>query len=377
VLSDINPWGLTSIATALVACLFAFFLWRTAVPTPVTRRFTVLLLIEVITVLTSSGGILLLFNIDSSVQTNFVVVNDALHHVGDVLMLVLYPIFVAHALPLRVLKPLITVPGRIALWAFGTALLIWVVLDHAGVVAMGVNPDIALYMMMVIMFVMIFILSVIGVQKATTQLSREKALAFVLAFGIRDLAWAAVYFVATIVVAGGLEDSPEVNILLSQLYAAGTLLYIPIVTYGILKVQLLDIEVRLQSTVRNSVLAGAFVAVYYLISEGVNNLISSQLGDIVGFLACAVLAIFLAPLHRWADRFAERLVSADTDSPDYAANRGLQVYSAAVEEAVAYGEINPGQIALLDRLKQSLQVSDDDARRVERDLQFDRAAVVS
>jgi len=34
-------------------------------------------------------------------------------------------------------------------------------------------------------------------------------------------------------------------------------------------------------------------------------------------------------------------------------------------------------MALLDRLKQSLQVSDDDARSVERDLQFNRAAVVS
>jgi len=376
-LFDINPWGLTSVATAIVACLFAFFLWRKAVPTPVTRRFTVLLLVEVITVLTASGGLLLLFNIDSSAKTNLVLVNDALHHVGDVLMLVLYPMFVAHALPLKVLKPLITVPGRITLWVFGMGLLMWVVLDHAGIVATGVNPDMALYMMMVIMFVMIFILSVIGVNKATTQLAREKALAFVVAFGIRDLAWAAVYFVAAIVVAGGLDDTPEINILLSQLYAGGTLLYIPIVTYGILKVQLLDIEVRLQSTVRNTVLASTFIAVYYLISEGVNNLISNQLGEIIGFLVCAVLAIFLAPLNRWADRFAEKLVNADTDSPDYVANRGLQIYSAAVEEALAYGEINAGQIALLDRLKQSLQISDDDATRVETHLQFDRAAVVS
>jgi len=372
---DLNPWGLTSILTALVACLFAFFLWRTAVPTPVTRRFTVLLLIEVVVLLTSSGGIMLLLNIDWSTTTNLVTVNDALHHLGDVLMLVLYPMFVAHALPLKVLKPLVTVPARLALWASGTVLLIWVVLDHAGVVATGVNPDIALYMMMVIMFVLIFILSVIGAKKAGTELSREKMLAFVFAFGIRDLAWAAVYFLAAIVEAGGLDDSPELNILLSQLYAAGTLLYIPIVAYGILKVQLLDIEIRLRSTVRNTVLAGSFIAVFYVISEGANNFISNQLGEIIGFLVCAVLAIFLAPLHRWADRFAKQLVSADTDSPEYAANRGLQIYSAAVEEALAYGEINPGQIALLDRLRQSLHVSDNDARKVEMGLQFNRAVV--
>jgi hypothetical protein len=163
----------------------------------------------------------------------------------------------------------------------------------------------------------------------------------------------------------------------NQLCAGSTLLYIPIVAYGILKVQLLDIEIRLQSSITNTVLAGAFVAVFYLVSEGVNSFIEKQFGDVLGLVVCAVLAIFLALLHRWAGRFTERLVGADTDSPDYAANRGLQIYSASVEEALAYGEINPGQIALLDRLRQSLQVSEDDANRVERELLFDRTAVVS
>jgi len=368
-LPDINPWGLTSVATALVACLFAFFLWRTAVPTPVTRRFSVLLLVEVVTLLTSTAGIPLLFNYELSEHPSLAV--DLSHHLGDVLMLVLYPIFVAHALPLKSLKGLTSVPGRIALWTVGALLFGWVMLHHAGMISSSFDPDMLLYLVMCIMFVLIFIVSLFGLNAANTKLAREKALAFVLAFGIRDLAWASVYLAA----ATGWVVGREMFI--NQLYAGSTLLYIPIVAYGILKVQLLDIEVRLQSTVRNSVLAGGFVAVYYLISEGVNNLISNQLGEIIGFLVCAVLAIFLAPLNRWAGRFAEKLVSADTDSPDYAANRRLQIYSAAVEEALSYGDINAGQLALLDRLRQSLKVSDDDARRVEVDLDFDRAAVVS
>ena len=68
-------------------------------------------------------------------------------------------------------------------------------------------------------------------------------------------------------------------------------------------------------------------------------------------------------------------MSGDTDSTDHAANRGVQIFSAAVEEALAYGEINRGQIALLDRLKQNLQVSETDASRVEMDLLFDRTAI--
>lgn len=365
-LSDINPWGLTSIATVLVAFLFAFFLWRTAVPTPVTRRFTVLLLVEVVTLLTSYAGIPLLFNYQLSEQTNLVL--DFLHHLGDVLMLVLYPLFVAHALPLKVLKGLTSVPGRITLWTVGSLLFGWVILHHTGLITSRFDPDMLLYLTMCIMFVLVFVVSLFGLKAANTRLAREKALAFVLAFGIRDIAWASLYLAAA---TGWIEGREMV---FNQIYAGSTLLYIPIVAYGILKVQLLDIEIRLQSTIRNTVLASTFIAVYYLISEGANNFISNQLGEVIGFLVCAVLAIFLAPLNRWANRFAGRLVSVDTDSPDYAANRGLQVYSAAIEEALAYGEINPGQIALLDRLKQSLQVSDVDARRVETDLNFDRVA---
>jgi len=366
---DLNPWGLTSVLTALEACLFAFFLWRTAVPTPVTRRFTVLLLVEVVTVLTSAAGIMLLLNVQISERSHPAL--NFLHHLGDVLMLVLYPLFVAHALSVKILKGITSVPGRITLYAIGTLLYAWVVLQETGIMTSSIEPDMALYSAMCIMFVLIFIVSLVGLKTANSKLAREKARAFVLAFGIRDLAWASLYLAAA---TGWIEGREAV---FNQIYAGSTLLYIPIVAYGILKVQLLDIEIRLQSTIRNTVLAGAFIAVFYVISEGANNFISNQLGEIIGFLVCAVLAIFLAPLHRWANRFAERLVSADTDSPDYAANRGLEIYSAAVEEALAYGEINPGQIALLDRLRQSLHVSDNDARKVEMDLQFNRTAVAA
>lgn len=368
-LSDINPWGLTSIATVLVALLFSFFLWRTAVATPVTRRFSFLLLIEVVTLLTSSVGIPLLFNYQLSEQT--VLVLDALHHLGDVLMLILYPLFVAHALSLKKLKSITGVPGRIALWTFGLFIFGWVMLHHAGIITSGLNPDMLLYLAMCIMFMLIFLISLAGLKAAKTKLAREKALAFILAFGIRDLSWFLVYLAAA---TGWIERN---EMFFNQLYAGSTLLYIPIVAYGILKVQLLDIEIRLQSTITNTVLAGVFVAVYYLVSEGLNVFIENQFGDVLGFVVCAVLAIFLAPLHRWAGRFTERLVGADTDSPDYEANRGLQIYSASVEEALAYGEISPGQIALLDRLRQSLQVSEEDASRAERDLLFDRTAVAT
>ena len=368
-LSELNPWAFTSIAAAIVSLSFAYFLWRTAASTPVTRRFIALLLIEIVTVLTSGGGIPQLVNFNLSKETTLVI--ELIHHVGDFLMLVLYPVFVAYALPVKFLKPLTTTTGRYTLYTIGFILCVLFMLIHFEVIESDMAVDMWLYQAMVIMFVVIFVISLAGVKLAKTKLAKEKALAFVCAFGFRDLAWAALYLS---VVTGWIEKAP---IFLGQLYVGPTLIYIPIMVYGILKLQMLDIEIRLKSTIRNSVLAGIFVVLYYLISEGANTLLSDQLGGLIGFAASALLTLFLTPLHRWADRFSSKLVSADIDNADYPAARSLQIYSAAVEETLAYGEISKGHIALLDRLKDSLQVSQDDATRLELDLEFNRAAIAA
>jgi len=364
-LLGINPWGLVSIVTAAVSCLFIFFLWKNAASTPVVRRFTVLLLVENIAVLSSSGGIPLLINYNLSPQADDMF--TLVHHAADVLMLTLYPIFVAHALPITALKHLVTVPARTALYSVGFIAYVLLVLLRFGVIDWHIEPDTPIYLLLIIMFIAIFILSLIGVKTATTKLAREKALAFVCAFGIRDLAWTAVLLAA---LTGLATKTP---MLVNTVYVGGTLVYIPIMTYGILKVQMLDIEIRLKSTIRNTLLAGAFIAFFYVISEGTNMFLSSQLGDAIGFVVSALLTIFLSPLHRWAERFSSRLVNKDIERADYTASRGLEIYSAAVEEALAYGEITQSQIALLDRLKDALHISVDDAERLERELQFSRA----
>jgi hypothetical protein len=367
ILSELNPWGFTSIVAAIVSLLFAYFLWKTATPTPVTRRFIVLLLIEIVTALTSDSGIYLLINGNLSQETGLIL--GIIHTLGDFLMLVLYPIFVAYALPVKFLKPLTTPVGRYTLYTIGLILCVLFMLIHFSVIESDMVVDMWLYEAMVIMFVVMFVISLVGVKAAKTKLAKEKALAFVCAFGFRDLAWAALYLS---VVTGWIEKAP---ILLGQLYVGPTLIYIPIMVYGILKLQMLDIEIRLKSTIKNSALAGIFVALYYVISEGANNLLSDQLGGFIGFAASALLTLFLTPLHRWADRFSSKLVSTDIDNADYPASRSLQIYSAAVEETLAFGAITRAHISLLDRLKDSLQISQDDATRLELNLNFSRASV--
>ena len=39
---ELNPWGFTSLLTAVVSVLFVYFLWRIVSPSPLIKRFTVL-----------------------------------------------------------------------------------------------------------------------------------------------------------------------------------------------------------------------------------------------------------------------------------------------------------------------------------------------
>jgi hypothetical protein len=60
------------------------------------------------------------------------------------------------------------------------------------------------------------------------------------------------------------------------------------------------------------------------------------------------------------------------NTPEYAAHRKMQVYEAAIEEALV-GGISQKERALLNRLRDSLGISSMDAETLEREMQLDIA----
>jgi hypothetical protein len=52
-----------------------------------------------------------------------------------------------------------------------------------------------------------------------------------------------------------------------------------------LRTQLFDIDLRIRWTIKQSTLAAVFVAIVYLVSEGADRLLSSELGSVAGLLA--------------------------------------------------------------------------------------------
>lgn len=114
-------------------------------------------------------------------------------------------------------------------------------------------------------------------------------------------------------------------------------------------------------------LAAAFFAVFYLVTEGADRLLTSELGNWIGLLASGLLVFFLAPLQRIAEWIATLAMPNTQNTPEYAAYRKLQVYEAAFEEALP-GGISTKERALLNHLRKSLEIAHSDAAALENDL---------
>ena len=344
----INPWGLTGVFAILMAWSLAVFLLRSAARDRLTVLFAIVLLVEGAVLITARAGLVTLLDLQVT-RTYYTP-----HHIADCVLLVVYPLFLAHALPQRALRFL---RHRAAVTVLAIIAIAICVVDYVvdfWVVAAA----------LALMFWLAFGFAVHAVFVARTSLARRRALLFAIAFGLRDVSWGLVY-------ATGVFDfwrEADLHILiLGQIYAGSTLLYVPIVAYGILSVRLLDITVEIRKGVKRGTLAAAFVALFFLISEGAASLLSERFGTVAGLLGATLIVFLLSPLHRLSEWFSGQVVPPREDS-EYRAFRKLQMYAVAVEDALAYGDIGPARRSLLDRLRESLDVSSDDARQIEADL---------
>ena len=352
----INPWGFTGAFAVLVAWSLAFFLLRSANRDRLTVLFAIVLLVEGAVLITAGAGLVMLLNLQVP-QSYWLA-----HHTADCLMLIVYPLFLAHALPQRFLRVLRR-PAALPVLAL-VALIAWVsdfVMDVWLIAAL-----------LTIMFLLAFGLAVHAVFLARTSLARRRAIMFAVAFGIRDLCWGFIY--GTGVLGLFRDEVGSSNLILSQIYVGSTLVYIPIVAYGILSVRLLNIQFQVRRSVQKGTLAAVFVALFFLISEGSASFLSERFGSVAGLLGATLIVFLVSPLHRLSEWFSGQVVNVD-EGHEYRAYRKLQMYAAAVEDSLAHGDIGPAQRSLLDRLCESLEVSSADARRIESDLGLQGYAV--
>jgi hypothetical protein len=194
-------------------------------------------------------------------------------------------------------------------------------------------------------------------------LSRRRAGFLALAFGIRDIGWGTLFGMLLL---GALSSEFVPNP--GALGPVSLGIYVCLTAYGIASANLFDIDLRVKWTLERGTVAAVFVAVFFVVSEGVETLLSDQVGSVLGILATGALVFLLAPLQRVAERISNRAMPSVQDTDEYKSFRKLQVYGEALGEAMLDGVVTPIERAVLDRLRIQLDLSEVDAMALEREL---------
>lgn len=286
------------------------------------------------------------------------------HLSSDGMMLALYPAFLAFALQTRLTRPFASKRMRIValVCGFGVALnaiLFAMLLESSS----GIT---VLYFAMMSLFIFAFIAAIDAWRRAEEGIARTRAALFAIAFGFRDVCWGFVYG-ASFWMSATNTFSPELDLFWQTkfVYALGTLIAVPLIAYGILRAHLLDIDLKLRWTLKQSTFATVVVAISFAISEGVEMLVSAEWGDNWGLVAAAVAVVFLKPLQAFAEKVVNNLMPNTKDTPEYKSSRKIEVYQEAVSEAVYDGVISARERNLLIRLRDSLGVSAAEAEAIE------------
>lgn len=361
---QVNAMGIFGLVSAAMCWALAVFLHRAGAPGSVARKLAVLLVAEGM-VLGTSGYFDLLLTpaaTASSWYTTYSLVNMYVHVTGDSLLLALYPPFLALALDTKLTRPFKSNRMRIGLACLSVALV-------AAFIAVRLEVALTLlYATMSMLFAFALVASIHAWWVASPGIARTRAGIFALAFGFRDVCWGFIYINGILLIAKGLLDAPEPDFFYI-IYGAGTFIAIPLIAYGILRTQLFDIDLRIRWTIKQSTVAAVFVAVFYLVSEGADRMLASEFGNIIGLLASALVVFFLVPVQRFAERVASAAMPNTENTQEYKMFRKMQVYEAALHEALPDGNISARERELLNRLRDSLGISIADAESIERELQ--------
>ncbi len=361
---QVSLYGIMGVATIAMCWAFAAVLYRVGAPRSVARKLAALLVIEGL-ILATAGYIDELFTpatLASSWISTWFEITEIVHTIGDCAMLALYPPFLAAALQTKLTRPFAGKRMRIGLAVATVPFFFAVILSP---------PEIGttlLYATMFLLFAYALVVSLHAWRVAAPGIARTRAGIFTLAFGLRDVCWGIIYAHGIYLVVSGRPDNIEPGFS-AIIYAGGTFLAVPLIAYGILRTQLFDIDLRIRWTIKQSTVAAVFVTIFYVVSEGADRLLESEFGTIAGLIASAFVVFFLVPVQRFAERVAGAAMPNTENTPEYAMFRKLQVYEAALAEALPDGNISDRERDLLDRLRDSLGISTADADAIEHELQ--------
>ncbi|HUR24821.1 MAG TPA: hypothetical protein VM327_02260 [Candidatus Thermoplasmatota archaeon] len=196
---------------------------------------------------------------------------------------------------------------------------------------------------------------------------RRRAHWWVVAFGTRDALWILHVLVLLALIAAQGESSQG----LEELWIWGPPLYLLVyasaLTYGILRSQLFDIELRLKWGISRGTSVTILVVAALVASKIAEFYLTRTIGYAAGATMAGLLLFFVPRLNKLGDKVAQKAMPTVQNTSSYVAFRKLEVYQAAVQSAIESGGISAKERDLLSRLQVKLGISREDALQVEAD----------
>lgn len=145
-------------------------------------------------------------------------------------------------------------------------------------------------------------------------------------------------------------------------------LAVPIcITYALVKHRLFDAELKLRFAIKGSTVAGAFLAVFFIVSQIAQNFLSTQGGLLVGGVVTGLVLFAIQPLQRLADRIAHRAVPG-TGIRHGTHGERVQLYREQLEIAWGDGRLTAKERLLFAKLQERLGIAADEAAKVETEV---------
>jgi hypothetical protein len=149
-------------------------------------------------------------------------------------------------------------------------------------------------------------------------------------------------------------------------FGLARMLGVLLLAYAILRHQLLGIDVKVKWTIKQSTIAAAFIGVFFVVSEGAQQLFSTSLGPLVGIAAAGGLVFAMAPLQHLAERVANAAVPGVGEPGQLSAEERRTAYAEAAKLLWMDGVLTVKERHALDGLRARLGLRGEEAQRIER-----------
>lgn len=360
-----TPYALPALAVLFGGLYLAWFVYRSRPERTQNRRLATQLVVEALVVSIAAGGVWLLTDaaaVRVLMLAAYVLVWPKLWTYYAFLATLETPL----AEPLRrrgrlnaLLAATLIAALSVPLWPgwYVGAVGYWPAVD-------GLHPApgsgfLRMFWMWALMWLVGLSFSISALRNAKSEIRRKQARAFLIAFGTRDISFLGAVALLT-VVPPTYAHFHWVLLLLPLTW----LVYLPLVAYGMLKHQLFDIDLRVKRTVQRSTVLGAFAGAFFIGGETLEQILPIE-DFILGLAAAAAVGLAFRPVQRGAMWLADRVMPGVANSADYLSERKYTVYRDAIEGALADGDISERERGILAKLRESLDIESEAARRIE------------